>query len=58
MVVRSTDRDFHRLLDLWLDFELFDGTLERLRVYWIEGGGTRKKPPRWCVLRDVLHCLP
>ena len=58
MVIRSTDRDWQRLLDHWLNFEQFDGTLDRLRSYWIEGGGTRKRPPRWCVLRDVLHWLP
>ena len=54
----SHDADWLRFLDRWLDFERLDGSLDRLRVYWVEGGGTQKQPPRWCVLRDVLHWLP
>ena len=37
-------------IDRWLDFERLDGSLDRLRAYWIEGGGARKQSPRWCVL--------
>ncbi len=58
MVVRADDQDWLRLLDGWLDFERLDGSLDRLRTYWIEGGGTQNKPARWCVLRDVLHWIP
>ena len=58
MAVRSTDGDWLRFLDRWLDFERLDGSPERLRSYWVEGGGTQKRPPRWCVLRDVLHWIP
>jgi ABC-type amino acid transport substrate-binding protein len=58
MAVRSTDVDWLRFLDRWLDFERLDGSLDQLRAYWVEGGGTQERPPRWCVLRDVLHWLP
>jgi ABC-type amino acid transport substrate-binding protein len=58
MAVRLTDADWLRFLDRWLDFERLDGSLGRLRAYWIEGGGTQKRLPRWCVLRDVLQRLP
>ncbi len=58
MAVRVHDADWVHFLDRWLDFERLDGSLDRLRVYWVEGGGTQKQPPRWCVLRDVLHWLP
>lgn len=54
MAVRSSDVDLLRLLDRWLDFERLDGSLDQLRSYWIEGGGTKELPPRWCILRDVL----
>ena len=54
MAVRSSDADWLRFLDRWLDFERLDGSLDRLRVYWVEGGGAKEKPPRWCVIRDVL----
>ena len=58
LMVRADDHDWRQFLDRWLDFERLDGSLDRLRTYWIEGGGTQDKPPRWCVLRDVLHWLP
>jgi hypothetical protein len=58
MAVRSADEDWLRFLDLWLDFERLDGSLDRLRIYWVEGGGTKDKPPRWCVIRDELGWLP
>jgi hypothetical protein len=58
MAARSNDADWLRFLDRWLDFERSDGLLDRLRVYWVEGGGTHDRPPRWCILRDVLHWIP
>ncbi|MGE0609854.1 MAG: substrate-binding periplasmic protein, partial [Pirellulales bacterium] len=56
--VRLSDADWLRFLDRWLEFEEMDGSLDRLRTYWIEGGGTKQTQPRWCILRDVLHWLP
>ena len=58
MAVRSTDLEWLRFLNGWLEFEQLDGSLDRLRTYWIEGGGTKERAPRWCVMRDVLHWLP
>jgi len=54
MAVRSSDADWLRFLDRWLDFERLDGSLDRLRSYWIEGAGTKKQLPRWSVIRNVL----
>ncbi len=58
MLARASDTEWLRFLDGWIDFERADGTLESLGVYWIQGGGTQQRLPRWCVLRDVLHWLP
>jgi hypothetical protein len=58
MAVRPSDPDWVRFLDGWLEFERLDGSLDRLRTYWIEGGGAQERAPRWCVMRDVLHWLP
>ena len=58
MAVRSGDLEWIRFLDGWLEFERLDGSLERLRKFWIEGGGTQKVNRRWSVIRDVLHWLP
>ena len=58
MAVRANDDAWLTFLDRWIDFERLDGTLDRLQTFWVEGGGTEEKPPRWCILRDVLHWLP
>ena len=58
IAVRLTDGDWLRFLDGWLKFERLDGSLDRLSVYWVEGGGTETNSPRWCVMRDVLHWIP
>ena len=58
MAVRSGDAEWLRFLDRWIDFERMDGSLDRLHSYWVEGGGTEQRQPRWCLLRDVLHWLP
>jgi ABC-type amino acid transport substrate-binding protein len=56
--VSRDDDSWARLIDRWLEFERADGGLERLSIFWIEGGGTQVRRPRWCVLRDVLHWIP
>lgn len=58
MLARVSDPEWLRFLDGWVEFERMDGSLKRLRDYWIQGGGTQQRPPRWCVLRDVLRWLP
>ena len=57
-VVRSDDGEWRNFLDRWIDFENKDGSLEGLRTYWIEGGGTQQKAPRWSIARNLLHWLP
>ncbi len=58
VAVRLSDVEWLLFLDGWLEFEDLDGSLDRLRAYWIEGGGTKKRSPRWCIVRDVLGWLP
>jgi Na+/H+-dicarboxylate symporter/ABC-type amino acid transport substrate-binding protein len=45
-------RDF---VDLWLELKRKDGTLDALYQYWILGREAESRPPRWSVVRDVLH---
>jgi Na+/H+-dicarboxylate symporter/ABC-type amino acid transport substrate-binding protein len=49
------DVDFRSFLDTWLLLKREDGTIERLRRYWIAGVDDRARRPRWSVVRDVLH---
>lgn len=58
MAVRLSDSDWLRFLDRWLDFERMEGSNDRLAAYWIQGEGTKKQGPRWCIMRDVLHWVP
>ena len=58
MALRLTDRDLLRFLDRWLEFERLEGSLDRLRTYWVEGGGTRNHVRRWSILQDELQWLP
>lgn len=58
MAIRTGDADWLHFLDRWLDYERLDGALDRLRIYWVEGGGTQQRPPRWSVTRDVLQWFP
>ncbi len=49
------DNEFGKFLDTWLLLKREDRTIERLRRYWIHGLDDRPRPPRWSVVRDVLH---
>jgi len=42
-------------VNAWILLKLQDGTMSRLHDYWILGQGAEERPPRWCVIRDVLH---
>ncbi len=44
------------ILNAWLHAEKSRGTVDSLYKYWMLGAAeTQKKPPRWSVIRDVLH---
>jgi hypothetical protein len=58
MMARAADDQWLRFLDRRLDVERLGGSLDRLRTYWVEGGGTQERSRRWCLLRDVLHWIP
>jgi Na+/H+-dicarboxylate symporter/ABC-type amino acid transport substrate-binding protein len=58
MAVRLNDLNWVEFLNRWLDYERLDGSLERERIFWIEGGGAKTRPPRWSVFQNVLGWLP
>ena len=51
----ESDQLIRRLND-WLRLQESNGTMTRLYDYWVRGQPRLldKKPPRWCVMRDVL----
>jgi len=58
-VAYAVARDNDELLtsiNAWLLAEKSKGTVDEMYDYWMLGGAIQKKrPPRWSVIRDVLH---
>ena len=49
------DEQLRVLLNTWILLKREDQTIDRLRRYWIRGEDDRPRPPRWSIVRDVLH---
>jgi len=49
------DAAFAAFIDAWIDLKKKDGTIERLYDYWILGRNAAPAPPRWSIIRNVLH---
>jgi ABC-type amino acid transport substrate-binding protein len=43
------------LVNSWIELKRDDGTIDRLFAHWIMGQTPGARPPRWSVIRDVLH---
>ncbi len=41
----------------WVDLKRSEGTTDQLYQYWMLGGVTTTKEPRWSVVKDVLHWI-
>jgi hypothetical protein len=46
--------EWHQVVSNWVDLKRKDGSVDTLREYWLEGGATENKQPRWSVIRNVL----
>jgi hypothetical protein len=53
-IVAGSD-EMVRFVNYWLELRKADGMYERERNYWIRGQPSATLPPRWSVVRDVLH---
>jgi len=48
-----------KMLDAWIIEEKARGTVDALYRYWLLGAAAKStEPPRWSVIRDVLHWVP
>jgi hypothetical protein len=57
--VARRNQSLAQTLDAWLTEEKARGTVDALYRYWMLGDAARSaKPPRWSVIRDVLHWVP
>jgi Na+/H+-dicarboxylate symporter len=57
--VARGNQSLAQTLDAWVVEEKAKGTVDTLYRYWMLGGAaTSAKPPRWSVIRNVLHWVP
>ena len=42
-------------INTWVELKRHDGTFDDLYQYWILGKNSTATPPRWSIIRDVLH---
>jgi Na+/H+-dicarboxylate symporter/ABC-type amino acid transport substrate-binding protein len=54
-VIGSRDAELAALVNTWIDLKRKDGTIDELFGHWILGRQAGAKPPRWSIVRDVLH---
>lgn len=52
--VPKGDIEFVEFISNWVDLKRSEGTIDDLYEYWMLGGVTKVKQPRWSVVRDVL----
>lgn len=38
----------------WIELKRKNGTIDSLYEYWILGGGSRDREPRWSIILNVL----
>lgn len=55
LVVPAAQGEFRTFLNNWLDVNITVGMIEELYQHWILGKGAAGRPPRWSIIRDVLH---
>ena len=53
--IARRDVELAAFVNSWIELKREDGTLDRLYKHWILGTDAVRRPPRWSILRDVLH---
>ena len=49
------DEVFASFMNTWIDLKHKDGTIDKLFAYWVLGRDAAPRPPRWSIIRNVLH---
>ena len=55
--IRAHSLDWASFLNNWLILKTQSGFEQRMYNYWIAGENPSERPPRWSVLRNVLHWI-
>lgn len=53
--IGNRDGEFRDFLEYWMSLKRKDGTSQEYFDHWVLGKTGNGKPPRWSVIRDVLH---
>jgi len=57
IAVAGYDLVLDDMLNTWIMLKKMDGTTDKLFEHWMMGKTPGVRPPRWSILRDVLHWL-
>jgi Na+/H+-dicarboxylate symporter/ABC-type amino acid transport substrate-binding protein len=52
--VPKGDIEMQEFVSNWIGLKRMDGSVDRLYDYWMLGGASEQKQPRWSVIRNVL----
>ena len=52
--VPKGDAEMVEVISGWIELKRKDGTIDSLYQYWMLGGASRTKQPRWSIIRNVL----
>ena len=52
--VPKGDVEMMEFVSNWIELKRKDGTIDTLYDYWMLGGASRPREPRWSVIRNVL----
>jgi hypothetical protein len=52
--VPKGDIETMHVVSNWIDLKRNDGTIDALYDYWMLGGASRPREPRWSIIRNVL----
>jgi len=55
IAIQPDDPKLEALVSTWVDLKRNDGTIDALYSHWVLGEQFKINPPRWSVVRDVLH---
>lgn len=53
--IAGRDQVLEEMLKTWINQKKMDGTMDALFDHWMLGKLRRSAPPRWSIIRDVLH---
>ncbi len=49
------EQELVKVFNAWLQLKQQEGTIKSLFDYWVQGKVEQVQPPRWSIIRNVLH---